>query len=147
MPQKRYHVRLTAKERGQLLTTLRRGRQSARTLTRARILLLADDQHSDDEIADSLHVGRVTVYRVRKRYVQAGLAGALCEKPRPGAPPKVSSRLEAQLTALACSQPPEGRGRWTLRLLADKVVELDFVQAISHTTIRRVLKKTHSNHG
>jgi transposase len=147
MPQKVYQVRLTTKERHQLLRSLQRGKQSARVLTRARILLLADEQRSDEEIADALHISRATAFRIRKRYAQEGLASAVCEKPRRGAPVKVGHRLEAHLTALACTQPPKGRGRWTLRLLADKLVELELVDTISHTTVYRSLKKTRSSRG
>jgi transposase len=118
-----YEIRLSAKEREQLLAQLNRGTQRARVLTRARILLLADEQLTDEEIAETLQVSRGTTVRVRRRYCQEGLEAALHDRPRSGAPPKVTRRLAAHLTALACSQPPEGRARWTLRLLAEKVVE------------------------
>jgi putative transposase len=137
-----YEIRLSAKEREQLLAQLNRGTQRARVLTRARILLLADEQLTDEEIAETLQVSRGTTFRVRRRYCQEGLEAALHDRPRSGAPPKVTRRLEAHLTALACSQPPEGRARWTLRLLAEKVVELELIDALSYMTVSRLLKKT-----
>jgi putative transposase len=137
-----YAVHLSPTERGQLLTQVNRGMQRARVLTRARILLLADEQLSDEEIAETLQVSRGTTFQVRRRYCQEGLEAALHDRPRSGAPPKVTQRLEAHLTALACSEPPEGRARWTLRLLAERVVELELVDALSHMTVSRLLKKT-----
>jgi len=140
-------VRLKEEEREELHQYLRRGRSSARSLTRARILLFADEDRSDEEIIEALKVSRTTVNRIRKRYCQGGLDFALHEKPRSGAPPKIDGRIEAQLTLLACSDPPEGRSRWTLRLLADKLVELESVDSISHMSVHRLLKKTRSNRG
>lgn len=142
MPKKQYHVHLKSSERVQLERSVNQGQHSARRLTRARILLLADEQNTDEEIVQALGVSLGTVHRIRKRYWHEGLEAALQEKPRPGAPPKVDRRLDAQLTLLACSEPPAGRGRWTLRLLADKLVELELVESMSHTTVRRLLKKT-----
>ncbi len=142
MPKKCYHVQLTTTERTRLLGLLRRGTHPARQLMRARVLLLADENRLDDEIAEMVQVSPSTVARLRKRYAQEGLEAALSDRPRSGAPPKVTRRLEAPLIALACSEPPAGRARWTLRLLADKVVELGLVEGLSHTSVRRVLKKT-----
>jgi transposase len=142
MPKKLYNVHLTNTERMSLQQTINQGKPSARKLTRARILLLADDQWKDVEIAQALKISSGTVQRIRQRYCQQGLETALKEKPRPGAPPKVDSRLDAQLTLLACSEPPAGQKRWTLRLLADKLVELELVGSMSHTTVHRQLKKT-----
>jgi putative transposase len=140
-------VRLKEEDRVELNRYLRRGKSSARSLTRARILLLADEGHSDEEIVEALKVSRTTVNRIRKRYCENGLEFALHEKNRSGAPPKIDGRIEAQLTLLACSEPPEGRSKWTLRLLADKLVELEAVDSISHMSVHRMLKKTRSNHG
>lgn len=142
MRKKIYDVHLTEKERGQLLAWVNRGKQLARVLTRARILLLADERRTDAEIAEVLNISRGTVFRIRKRYCQAGLEAAVHDRPRSGAPAKVTGRLDAQLTALACSEPPEGRARWTLRLLAEKLVELEFIESLSHMTVSRLLKKT-----
>jgi transposase len=137
---KRYIVDLTADEGANLLALLGKGVAPARKLTRARILLLADEGRTDEEIAAALHVHRVTVERIRRRFVEGGLEQALNEQPRPGGRPKLAGKQEAMLVALACSQAPEGR--WTLQLLADRLVELDVVDAISDETVRRTLKKT-----
>ena len=116
---KLYCVRLKEEEREQLTRYLRRGKSSARSQARARILLLANEGRDDGEIADALKVSKSTVNRIRKRYCDWGLDLALHEKARSGAPPKIDSRIEAQLTFLACSEPPEGRSKWTVRLLAE----------------------------
>lgn len=134
-------VRLSEEDRTELNKYLRHGKSSARSLTRARILLLADEGHSDEVIVEALKVSRPTVNRIRKRYCEGGLEFALYEKPRSGAPTKLDGRVEAELTLLACSEPPEGRSKWTLRLLADKLVELEAVDSISHMSVHRILKK------
>lgn len=139
---KKYVVDLTPKEREDLLLLLRRGRVQARKLTRARILLKADESLFDEQIAKELHTGLATVHRVRKRFVEEGLESALCERARPGGNPKLTGKQQAQLIATACSRAPEGRARWTLKLLADKVVELGFSESISRETVRKILKKT-----
>ncbi len=142
MPAKKYRVKLTDKERRELLDLTKKGRNSARILTRARILLLADEGRSDEEIAAHLHSSSPTVARIRKRCCTAGgVEAAIKEKPRRGAAPKLNGRAEATLTAIACSTPPEGYARWTLRLLADKLVELGLVDSVSHVTVGTVLKK------
>lgn len=142
MPAKRYIVDLTPQEREHLLGLLRRGKVSARMLTRARILLKADEGLSDEQIAQALHAGVATVSRLRKRFVEEGFQSALKERPRSGQAPKLTGKQQAHLIATACSKAPEGRTRWTLRLLADKVVELGFAESISPETVRKVLKKT-----
>jgi transposase len=141
MPAKKYIVDLTAEEREHLLQVIRRGQQSARKITRARILLKAADGWPDDHIAAALDVGVATVERTRKRFVEANLA-ALNDRPRPGARPKLDGKQEAHVIALACSQAPEGQAHWTLRLLAGKVVEFGFAESFSREAVRRVLKKT-----
>lgn len=141
MPERRYHVQLKDQEYIQLRQYVRDGGKAVRAVTRARILLLADEHRPDEEIADLLGVGSATIYRVRKNYHEGGLARALQEKPRSGAPAKIDGRVEATLTMLACADPPEGYGRWTLQLLADKLVELAVVDSISLPTVRTVLKK------
>lgn len=142
MPKKAtFCVKLKDDEREKLHQSLRRGKSSARSLTRARILLLADEGHSDDEILNVLKVSKSTVARIRKRYCQEGLDFALSERPRSGAPPKIDAELEAQVTLIACSEPPEGRSKWTLRLLADRLVELELIDSISHMSVHRLLKK------
>jgi transposase len=143
-----YRVKLTTEERAHLLELLSKGKAAARTLTHARMLLKADEGEAgpclaDDEIALDLEVNRSTVERVRMRCVEEGFEAAL--RPRPSRqlhPRKLDGIQEAQLVTLACSPAPNGRGRWTLRLLADKLVELEIVDGISHETVRQTLKKT-----
>ena len=147
MPRKIYQVRLSCKDREDLLKLINGGKSSARVLTRTRILLLADELKADEKIADTLKVSIPTVARVRKRYCLGGLESALYDRPRSGAPPKARGRFEAHLSALACSEPPEGHARWTLRLLADRVVELGLIDSISHTGISKLLKKMNLSPG
>jgi transposase len=139
---KRYHVDLTRQERTELLGVLNKGIAPARTLTRARILLAADEHKTDAAIAEALHVHPATVERTRRRFVEGRAARALHEKPRPGGRPKLDPKQEAFLVALACSHAPSGRGHWTMQLLADRLVELGVVETISDETVRRALKKT-----
>ncbi len=145
---KRYRMTLTAAERDQLTTMRRRGRIDARVLVHAGILLKADESRggpawSDARIADALDCGTATVERVRKRFVKEGLEAALRPKPTTRTHVrKLDGHGEARLIALACSDPPEGRARWSLRLLADRLVALGVVEAISHEAVRRALKKT-----
>ena len=136
-----YNVRLKEEERDELIQYLRRGKSSARSQTRARILLLADEGRDDPEISKILKVSKPTANRIRKRYCEGGLDFALNEKSRCGAPPKIDSKVEAQLTFLACSEPPDGRSKWTVRLLADKLVEMEAIDSISHMSVQRLLKK------
>src|SRR5262245_13317795 len=136
---KRYVVKLTDEERQQLLATLKRGKVAARTVRRAHILLQADAGERDEDIAASIHVGVATVERTRKRFVTEGIEAALTERRRPGGQPKLGGREEAFLIATACSAPPSGRTRWTLQLLADRLVEVGIVDAISEDTVGRTL--------
>jgi transposase len=146
MPAKKYLVDLTAEERDELLALIRRGKTSARKLTRARILLKADEGLSDEEIAEAVGASVPTVERTRRRFVEENLT-ALTERPRPGRRPRLSAKAEAHLIAVACSAAPEGREHWTMRLLADKAVELGLASSLSYETVRRVLKKTSSSRG
>jgi transposase len=146
MPKKKYRVALSTEERMTLAQLLRRGKAGTRQLTRARILLKADEGLSDEEIAAALHVGTATVGRTRQRFVEENL-GALDEHARPGSQRKLTGKQEAHVIAVACTPAPAGHARWTLRLLAAKVVELGFADAIAHETVRQVLKKTNSNRG
>jgi transposase len=147
---KKYIVTLTADEREHLTGLVSAGKRSALTITRARILLKADQAldggpaWDDAEIAEALDCGTRTVERVRQRFVERGLEQALGRKPqdRPSRQRKFDGAAEARLIALACSQPPAGHARWTLKLLADKLVELEVFDAVSDETVRRVLKKT-----
>jgi putative transposase len=140
-------VKLPEEDREYLNRFIRRGKAPARSLTRARILLMADEGYSNNEIAEVLKTTRPTVNRIRKRYFQEGLDSAINEKPRSGAPPKIDGTVEAQITLLACSEPPEGRSTWTMQLLADKAVELGTIDSISAMSINRILKKVKPNHG
>ena len=144
---KRFIVRLSLEERAQLESLVAKGKAAARRLTRARILLKADCSSlgpawSDQQICDALDLGAITVHRVRRSFVESGLDGVLIRRPAPSRPRMLDGEQEAHLIALACGSPPAGRCRWTLRLLADKLVELGHVGKVSHETIRRTLKKT-----
>jgi transposase len=147
MPARKYRVSLTKSEREQLLNIARRGKSSARKVKRALILCKADEGRNDQEIAQALLVGASTVSRVRQRFVEEGLESALNERPRPGQQRKLDGKQEAHLVAVACSRAPAGHAHWTLRLLADKVVELEYADSISPETVRQVLKKTSSSRG
>jgi transposase len=138
----KYAVDLSADERASLVQMVRAGTRGARTLTRARVLLQADDGLTDSDIAAALQVGVATVHRIRQRCVEDGFAAALRDRPRRGGTPKFDTKQHAHVIALACSDPPAGRTRWTLRLLADRVVELGLAERCSYETIRRALKKT-----
>ncbi|MBV9037172.1 MAG: helix-turn-helix domain containing protein [Acidobacteriaceae bacterium] len=135
---------LTAADQQHLTAITRRGRTKARTFQRASALLQLQAGHTLLHIAEVLQVSRQSVARWRDRYRQAGLQ-ALDEKPRAGRPIRIDGKQRARLTALACSTPPAGRARWTLRLLADQAVELGYCTALSHTHARQILKKTNCN--
>jgi transposase len=145
---KRYVVRLSAGERGGLEAMIRKGKSSAARLLKARILLKADGSEagegwSDSRIIEALETSASMIYRVRKQWVEEGLEAVLSRKAptRPSVPRIFDGEREARLIALACSQPPEGHARWSLRLLESKVVELGIVEAASDSTIQRTLKK------
>lgn len=142
MPRKSRALKLKDAEYLQLRQQVRQGRTSARAITRARILLLSDEQVPDEEICHQLDVERGTVYRVRRNYYAGGLTQALQEKGRSGAPAKIDGRVEAALSMLACSDPPAGASRWTLQLLADKLVALEVIETLSLESVRTALKKT-----
>ena len=142
MPRKAQPVSLTDDELRSLTVLTKRGATPAREQTRARILLLLHRDRTPDAVASALAVGVATVFNVKRRYLGGGLASALHDKPRSGKPARISGVARAKITALACSAAPEGHARWTLRLLADKAVEFGLVEAISHNTVKEVLKKT-----
>ena len=148
---KHTRVELGAEERQGLEQLICAGTTAARTQTRARILLLSDrrpgQKRTDAEVAAALLCSKGTVANVRRRFLAGGLRAALYDKPRPGQKPKVTGDVEARLTMLACSTPPAGHARWTLRLLADRMVELGYIEYISHVTVGEVLKKTRSSRG
>ena len=144
-------IHLTTEQRTELERLTRAGHSPARTQTRARIPLLCDrtggQKRTDEQVAAALLCSRGTVANVRRRFSQGGLPAALYDKPRPGQAPKITGDIEAQLTLLACSQPPEGYARWTLRLLAERMIELEYVDYVSHVTVGEVLKKTNLSPG
>ena len=149
---KRYRVTLTAEERGGLERMIARGKADARKLAHARVLLQADEADGgpgwvDGTIAAAVRVSVRTIERVRQRFVEQGLAAALLPRPSPRLyGRKLDGEQEARLLALACARPPEGKARWSLRLLAERMVELEHVDALSHETVRQTLKKTSSGH-
>lgn len=144
---KKYRVKLSTAQRERLKDLTSSGTIKVRVYKRARVLLLSDENReggskSGSQIAKAVDVSLATVQRVRRQFVQSGLQAALSEKPRSGAPRKFNERDRAKITALACVKPPQGHARWTLRLLAEKMVELELVESISHDTVDKVLKKT-----
>lgn len=146
---KRYIVNLTPEEREALTQIVARERVSGLKRARVNILLKADEGMTDTEIAEDLGVGLATVECVRKRCIERGLAACLERKPqdRPSRPRKLDGASEAQLVRIACSSPPQGRSRWTVSLLADKLVELKIFESVSASTVQRALKKTRSSRG
>ena len=145
MARKAQPVSLTGGELRSLTTLTRRGATAARVQTRARVLMLLHRGRTPDAVASALAVGVATVFNVKRRYLGEGLSAALHDKPRSGKPARIDGVARAKITALACSEAPAGHARWTLRLLADKAVELGIVSAISHNTVRGVLRKTASS--
>ncbi len=150
---KKYRVTLTDEERRMLQELIASGTAAARTLTHARILLKADQSvggpgWTDEAISEALDIGIATIARVRERFVEESLEAALFRRPTTGhRQRRLDGVQEAHLIALACSPPPTGYERWTLRLLAGKLVELAYVDEVSHETVRQVLKKTNSSRG
>jgi len=147
MRKKVYVVELSDDERQQLERLIHSGTTRARLVNRAQILLHATEGKADQEIATALHTSLSTVGRIRKRFTEDGLDGALHDVVRPGGKRKLTGEQEAYVIALACSTPPEGRTDWTMQLLADQVVTLGLVETISDETIRRTLKRGASNLG
>jgi transposase len=149
----KYRVTLTEDERAELHHLVSTGKAAARKLAHARILLLADaipgQEHSDEQIADALGVSLRTIARVRQRFVTDGIEAAVDRRTQPPRPDKIKVKgdIEQRLVRLACSDPPEGRCHWTLRLLADELVVLGLVESISTETVRQALKKTTSSRG
>jgi transposase len=143
----KYIVNLNAEERQHLLSLTNKGKISGRMLKRVQILVLADEGHPDETIAQMLHVGESTVHRTRQRCVEQGVELALKERPRIGGKRKLDGKAEAFLVATACSDPPSGKAKWTMQLLAERLVELQLVESISDETVRRCLEKTTSSRG
>ena len=147
MSASKYRVELTESQKRRLSEVAHRGKSPARTVKRALALLKADEGQIDNRIADALSISRRTVVRIRKRFCEEGLESALVERARPGQKRKLDERAEAHLVAIACSDPPEGHAHWTLKLLADKAVELGYVESIARETMRQSLKKTNLSRG
>jgi transposase len=138
-------IKLRKNELRSLTTIIKRGTTTARTQTRARILDLLHRGQHPDEIATLLQVSLQTIFNVKRRYLSAGFAAALFDQPRSGRPIRIDGPQRAKITALACSAPPAGHARWSLRLLADKAVELQLCEAVSHNAVKEILKKTNSS--
>jgi transposase len=153
MPAKRYKVTLTVEEREELTQLVSQGKASARKITRARILLLADESQAkpawlDARIAEALGISSRTVERIRQTCVEEGIETALNHKrPKRTRSKTLDGKAEAHLVQLACSEPPNGRERWTMQMLADKLIELEIVETVSDETVRTTLKKMNSNRG
>lgn len=148
MPQHKYHVRLAKSEREALLTIVSKGSAPAKEVMHANVLLATDEniskvRRSEKEIAALFHVNPQTVHTIRRRYSEDGLGKAISRKKRetPPVEPKITGDIEARIIALSCGAPPEGRTRWSLRLLAEKAVELEYIDSISHEAVGRLLKK------
>jgi transposase len=138
---KKYIVDLSEAEKAELVSLIQKGRPGARKIKRANILLLANSGKPDSEIAELLHTSWLTVLRTRRKFVEGGLSFALNELSRAGRFPKIDDKVETILTTLAQSKPPDGRVRWTLQLLADRLVTLTHLESLSYETVRLVLKK------
>ena len=153
MPKVKNHVRLSSTERNRLESLISKGAATAKSIMHANVLLAADENNSksrksETEIAELLHVSKQTVHTIRQLYSEKGLDAALGRKKRntPPVPAKITGDVEARIIALSCSEPPSGRSKWTLRLLADKAVELEIIDSISHVAVGQLLKKKNSNH-
>jgi transposase len=140
-------IKLSDEEVGYLKAFVKKGRKSARELTRARILLLVNGGRTEMEIKDILGISRATVSNIKKRYREEGLKSALQDKPRPGQPKKYTKRHEAEIIALACTKSPDGRKRWSLTLLTEELRKKKGFETINRETIRLILKKAKQNHG
>lgn len=145
------HIYLKQDERTELKQLIKSGVLSARVIARARALLLLDRSQGEartiQQVIEAAMVSQGTIYNLKERYFSEGLDRALYEKPRPGAKPKIDGEVEAHLIALTCSDPPEGYDRWTLRLLADRLVSLEVIDAISHVAVGEALKKMNLSPG
>lgn len=147
MGRKLIRLELSAAEQAQLREMLSKGEHNSREYKRAQILLKLDAGERPTAISEQVYCAPSTVKAVKKRYLDGGLSRALNDAPRSGAPPKVTTYHEADVTAIACSTPPEGRGRWTAELLSDELVKLGYEEGHSPTTVRRILKKVNSSLG
>jgi transposase len=145
---KKHLVNLTTEERQELEAIISRGKSSARQIRRAHMILMSADGKTDEAIGQLLRVNQWTVYNTRKRWAAEGLSRGLSDQPKAGRPVKLNGKQEAYLVALACTDAPEGRECWTLQLLADRLVQLGYIEEpISYETVRKHLKKTNSSRG
>ena len=140
-------IKLTEKEVEYLSVFVKKGRKSARELTRAHVLLLVNMGRTEMEIKDTMGISRATVSNIKKRYREKGLQSALKEKPRSGQPPKYTKRHEAEIIAQACTKSPDGRKRWSLTLLTEELRKKEGFETINRESIRLILKKAKQNHG
>jgi len=147
MPPLAKRIQLSEPETADLQAIIRKGTHKSRKITRARLLLLLGVGKSRQTIEAELGVSAGQYWRIRRRYLSGGLASALEERPRSGQPTKITAALEAHVTRIACSEAPAGTARWTLALITERVIERNYVAAISDETIRKVLKKVNSNPG
>jgi hypothetical protein len=148
MPKRKNHVYLSADEKNTLRSIVSKGAAPARSIMRANVLLTADENNelgrkSDSDIAKLFHVSRQTVHIIRQQYTKEGLEATIFRKKRttPPVEPKITGDVEAKIIALSCGAPPPGKAKWSLRLLADKAVELQYIDSISHEAVSRLLKK------
>ena len=147
MARKAQPITLTKAETLELIKITKTGTHKSRKIIRARVLLLLNEGKSRSEIQELTGIDANHFYRIKKRYVEGGIVAALEELPRSGQPPKITERLEAQITSIACSDSPEGSAKWTLKLINEKLVELNYIETISDESIRLVLKKVNVNLG
>lgn len=147
MARKAKEVTLTESEKVELVSITKTGTHKSRKIIRARVLLLLDEGKKRTEIQQLVGIDPNHFYRIKKRYFEGGLNAALEELPRSGQPPKITERLEAQITSIACSDSPEGTAQWTLKLINEKLVELSYIETISNESIRLVLKKANASPG
>jgi len=136
-----FKVKLNKKQEQELLEIIRYGKRPVRQVKKAQILLFANEGKIDKEIAELLHITWVTVQKTRRQFCEEGMAAVLKRKPVPGRPKKVDGRVEAEIMAIALSDPPKGQAKWTLRMISNYVVELEIIQSLSHESVRRTLKK------
>jgi putative transposase len=140
-------INLTDSEKSELLSITKKGTHKSRKIIRAKVLLSIDSGKSRNEIQSELGIDSNNYYKLKKRYFSGGLSSALEELPRSGQPPKITERLEAQITSLACSDAPSGSSKWTLSLINEKLIELKYIETISNESIRKVLKKANLSLG
>ena len=147
MTANKYRVELTQSQKRRLNEVSSRGSSPARMMKRALALLKANEGQTDERIAEAASISSGTVVRIRKRFCEEGLESELSERSRPGQKRRLDERAEAHLVAIACGDPPEGHTSWTLKLMAERMVELDYVDSIARETVRKSLKQTNSGRG